>query len=156
MHPEDAHSKSPRPGVAADAHGERIVDDLHIRKTFLILFLPGEKLFFVHVRLGHAKLQDALVPQMGEAHVYILSYRLAHSPEGGLHAPDLGEGIQLFSLNLQNRLNPQKRPQGRGRRGDSPAFFQIFQSVHRDINDAVPPGSLQDLLESETYLNSLK
>ena len=60
-----------------------------------------------------------------------------HFALGKLHAPYLGEGVQLVPLNGQNRLEVQHRRQ-RGRGGRDPAaLFQVLHGIHGDVDAGI-------------------
>ncbi len=63
--------------------------------------------------------------------------RIDHDGFGLCHSPRLREGIELFTLYLENRLQPQQGSQrGRSRR-DASSLFQIIQRIDHDIDAGV-------------------
>ena len=78
-----------------------------------------------------------------QALLQIMGQGSQHDGLGLLHGPGLCKCIQLFSLDGEHRLYLEQGSQSCRGRGNPASLFQIFKSVHRNINGAVKPGCLQ-------------
>ena len=87
--------------------------------------------------------KDAHLIHAAEPLVNIAAHGLDHNLPPELFTSRLGEGVQLFPLNLENRPDFEHGGNGRRSRCDPSAFFQIFQGVQHDIDGGVEPGLLQ-------------
>lgn len=56
------------------------------------------------------------------------------------HGAGLGEGVQLFALDLQNRFQTEHGSEGCSCRSDAAALFQVLQSSYSDIDAGVEAG----------------
>ena len=74
------------------------------------------------------------------------------------HGAGLGEGVQLFALDLQNRFQTEHGSDGCSCRRDATALFQVLQSSYSDIDAGVEAGFFQpgsDLIGRETVFSLL-
>ena len=147
MAAENADSQSACPDMGSNAHSQRRVNQFHIRKVLLHFSAKGCQRAFVHWRICNSHFQYTLLLQMRKTGRNIIFYRLQHDPEGGLHAPGFGVGIQFAALYGENRLQTQYGADCCRGGGDPSAFFQIFQRIYGNIDAGVQSFLFQDLFD---------
>lgn len=146
-------SKASGADVAGNAQGER--EDV----DFTDVWEGGEDFFSEFFgRFQVVGVDDIQVDLFSEAVCNVIFDGFSHSVFCLSHGAGLGEGVQLFALNLQNRLQTEHGSDGCCSRSDAAALFQVLQSSYSDIDAGVEAGFFQlgsDLISRETVFSLL-
>ena len=146
-------SKASGADVAGNAQGER--EDV----DFTDVWEGGEDFFSEFFgRFQVVGVDDIQVDLFSEAVCNVIFDGFSHSVFCLSHGAGLGEGVQLFALNLQNRLQTEHGSDGCCSRSDAAALFQVLQSSYSDIDAGVEAGFFQpgsDLIGRETVFSLL-
>lgn len=139
--------------VAGDAQGEREdVDFTDIREGGEDFFSEFFGCFQV------VGVDDIQVDLFSKAVCNVIFDGFSHSVFCLGHGAGLGEGVQLFALDLQNRFQTEHGSDGCSCRSDAAALFQVLQSSYSDIDAGVEAGFFQpssNLIGRETVFSLL-